>query len=138
MMDYRLLQKQIDSFIGDYGSETLIHYLQDFKKNNPEKDYEFCNILLSAVLEMYKVSKSHILDMNNLKPPVVDARRQLVYFITNQKGLPNAFITNWFGCKIRTVYRYQKEVQERLIDKKIYKYFNIENEKIKNLIKDYV
>ena len=137
-MDFKLLQKQIDSFIGDYGSETLINYLQDFKKNNPEKDYEYFNVLLSVVLKMYNVSKSQILDMNNLKPPVVDARRQLVYFITLEKGLPNAFITNWFGCKLRSVYRYQKEVKERLIEKKIYKHFNIENEKIKNLIKDYV
>jgi hypothetical protein len=137
-MQYQQLQKQIDSFIGDFGTETLIQYLQSFKKNNPEQDYDFFDSLLRIVNEVYSTNKSQICDMSNKKPTVVDARRQLVYFITEVKKLPNDFVTTWFSCQLRTVYKYRKESSDRLCEKHIYKQFNSENEIINSKIKKYV
>ena len=137
-MKFQQLQEQIDSFIGDFGTETLILYLKNFKKNNPEQDYDFFTTLLSVVNEVYSINKKQILDMSSKKPAVVDARRQLVYFITEVKELPNDFITTWFGCQLRTVYKYKTESKQMLEDKHIYKQFNSENEIIKNKIQKYV
>jgi hypothetical protein len=133
-MNYIKLERKLDEFIGSFGTETLIKYLDEFCLNNPAQDYVFIQKLLDEVLTTYCIKKGDISNMDNKKPNVVDARRQLVFFTTMNKNLGTKFITTWFNCEPRTVYKYQKEVKERLTQKQFYKDFNTENELItKNL-----
>jgi len=136
-MNYIKLERKIDEFIGSFGTETLIKYLDEFCQNNPSKDYVYIRDLVDSVISVYGVTKPQIKDMDNKKPNVVDARRQLVYFTTIARDLSTKFITTWFNCEPRTVYKYQKEVKERLTEKQFYKKFNSENEIITKKINNH-
>ena len=130
-MNYNKLQTQIDAFIGKFGSAALITYLDDFCTLNPEKDYEYLNLLNSAVCDVYGVNEVQLRDISIRKPDVVDARRQFVYLTTVSKSLPTTFIERWFGCSQRAVYKYQKESKQRIAESRFYKKFNNEHNSIK-------
>lgn len=125
------LQKTIDSFIGIYGTETLIQYLENFEQLHSKKYYTYIENLCKEVAILCEVKQNSILDINNTNRNVVDARRHIVYFITIDLKLPNKIITTLFNCKLRTVYKYQREVKDRLRNKHIYKEYS----KIHNQIK---
>ena len=128
------LQKTIDTFIGDYGTETLIQYLKDFEKLTSSTNYLYIETVCEKVSLVCSVDKQSIFDVNNLKPEAVDARRHIVYFVTVYKNLPNNIITTLFNCKLRTVYKYQREVKDRMDNLNIYKEYNSQYQQIKSSI----
>jgi hypothetical protein len=133
-MNLSTLQEQIDDFIGKFGSLALIQYLHDFPKNNPEQDYPFLKRIVQATCEVYNVRNEQLRNMDVQKGNVVDARRQLVYICTVENQLPTNIVTEWFSCHKRTIYKYQSEAKERLIDKKFFAAFIDEHNCIKNKI----
>jgi hypothetical protein len=131
-MMFENLQRTIDSFIGDYGTEALIQYLKDFELLNGGNNYKYIDTICALVSQICSVDKYAIFDINNLKPEAVDARRHIVYFVTIYKKLPNKIITALFNCKIRTVYKYQREVKDRIQNLHIYKEYKNQYEQILN------
>ena len=119
------LQKTIDTFIGEFGTETLIQYLQDFQHINSKSYYKYIAEVCKEVSVYCKVKENQVLNIKNTDRDVVDARRHIVYFITIHIDLPNQIITKLFNCKIRTVYKYQREIKDRLENKNIYKEYHI-------------
>lgn len=125
------LQKTIDTFIGDYGTETLIEYLKDYEKLNTHSNYKYIDTVCKTVCDVCSVPKKSILDIRNVNFKVVDARRHIVYFLTMDKKLPNKVITTLFKCKLQTVYNYKRDVRERMQNLHIYKDFKTDYEQIK-------
>lgn len=128
------LQKTIDTFIGDYGTETLIQYLKDYQKLNISSNYKYIETVCKSVSIACDIPQNSMLDINNLNYKAVDARRHIVYFLTMDKSLPNKVITTLFKCKLQTVYNYKRDVKERMVNYHIFKDFKKQYEQIKNII----
>lgn len=124
-MEFDNLQRTIETFIGDYGTETLIQYLNDFERLSMKSNYKYIENVCESVIRCYKTNRKSLLDIKNRAPEVVDARRQVVNFIIFEKKLPSKLITTLFQCQLGTVYKYKREVKDRLENKHIYKEFTI-------------
>ena len=128
------LQKTIESFIGKYGTATLIQYLSDYQNFNSKENYDYINCVINTVVSVSSINKNELFDIQNCKSKVVDARRYVVYFISIEKQLPNKILTTLFNCKIRTIYKYKREIKDRLENHHIYKEFTQNHQILKEKI----
>ena len=130
-MSYKHLQKQLDEFIGKFGTLALLKYLSNFK-NMSNTDLEEFDKIVTNVCNVYNLPIKEVQNIKIQKAKNVDARRILIYrlYINNHYELD--FLSSWLNCSKRTIYKYKDEAIYRKENPKIFKKFNEQLNKLNN------